>query len=57
MKTVPLFLLLEDIVYRMKQIDVDEMDADYEQYLQRERDKPPETHEADKKSASDGKDA
>lgn len=42
MKTVPLskvFMILRDIAY---QIDVDELDADYEQYLQRERDKPPE---------------
>lgn len=40
MKTVPLnkvFMILRDIAY---QIDVDELDADYEQYLQRERDKP-----------------
>ncbi|WP_288746455.1 hypothetical protein [uncultured Enterococcus sp.] len=45
MKTVPLstvFLLLRDIAYKMRQIDVDELDADYEQHLQRERDKPPE---------------
>jgi len=59
-KTVPLslvFLLLRDIAYKMQTIDVDELDADFEQHLQRERDKPPETHEADKKSASDGKDA
>lgn len=57
MKTVPLsqvFLMLRDIAY---QIDVDELDADYEQYLRRERDKPPDTPEADKKSDSDGKDA
>lgn len=57
MKTVPLstvFMILRNIYY---QIDVDELDADYEQYLQRERDKPPEPHETDNKSASDGKDA
>lgn len=57
MKTVPLskvFMILRDIAY---QIDVDELDADYEQLLQRERDKPPERHEADNQSVSDGKDA
>lgn len=57
MKTVPLstvFMILRDIAY---QIDVDELDADYEQYLQRERDKPPDSHEADNQSVSDGKDA
>lgn len=57
MKTVPLsqvFLMLRDIAY---QINVDELDADYEQYLRIERDKPPDTPEADKKSDSDGKDA
>ncbi len=45
MKTVPLstvFMLLRDIAYKMQRIDVDELDADYEQHLQRERDKPPE---------------
>lgn len=45
MKTVPLstvFMLLHDIAYKMQQIDVDELDADYEQHLQRERNKPPE---------------
>ena len=59
MKTVPLstvFLLLRDIAYKMRQIDVDELDADYEQHLQRERDKPPESHEAGNQSVSDGKD-
>lgn len=57
MKTVPLskvFMILRNIYY---QIDVDELEADYEQYLQRERDKPPDSHEADNQSASDGKDA
>lgn len=57
MKTVPLskvFMILRDIAY---QIDVDELDADYEQHLQRERDKPPEEHLTDSKSDSDGKDA
>lgn len=57
MKTIPLskvFMILRDIAY---QIDVDELDADYEQHLQRERDKPPETHSTDTKSVSDGKDA
>lgn len=57
MKTVPLsqvFLMLRDIAY---QINVDELDADYEQHLQRERDKPPGKREADKKPDSDGKDA
>lgn len=57
MKTVPLsrvFMILRDIAY---QIDVDELDADYEQFLQRERDKPPETHSTDNQSVSDGKDA
>lgn len=57
MKTVPLstvFMILRDIAY---QIDVDELDADYEQHLQRERDKPPEPHLKDTKSVSDGKDA
>lgn len=57
MITIPLFLILEDITYRMKQVDVDELDADYEQHLQRERDKPPEPHETDEQSASDGKEA
>ncbi|MGX7328270.1 hypothetical protein [Enterococcus bulliens] len=50
MKTVPLstvFLLLCDIAYKMHRIDVDELDADYEQHLQRERDKPPEKHSTD----------
>lgn len=62
MKTVPLstvFMLLRDIAYKMQRIDVDELDADYEQHLQRERDKPPEL--IDKpipiQSDSDGKDA
>ncbi len=57
MKTVPLshvFMILRNISY---QIDVDELDADYEQYLQRERDKPPEPHLIDNKSVIDGKDA
>lgn len=57
MKTVPLsrvFMILRDIAY---QIDVDELDADYEQHLQRERDKPPEPHTTDNQSVSDGKDA
>lgn len=56
MKTVPLskvFMILRDIAY---QIDVDELDADYEQYLKWERDKPPEEHSTDPKSVSDGKD-
>ena len=60
MKTVPLstvFLLLRDIAYKMQRIDVDELDADYEQHLKRERDKPPETHSTDHKSDSGGKDA
>ena len=62
MKTVPLstvFLLLRDIAYEMRQIDVDELDADYEQHLQRERDKPPDNRlEIDTvKPASGGKDA
>lgn len=42
MKTVPLshvFMILKDIAY---QINVDELDADYEQHLKWERDKPPE---------------
>ncbi len=57
MKTVPLstiFMILQNIYY---QIDVDELDADYEQHLQRERDKPPEPQLTDNKSVSDGKDA
>lgn len=57
MKTVPLstvFMILQNIYY---QIDVDELDADYEQHLKRERDKPPEKHTTDTKSVSDGKDA
>lgn len=57
MKTVPLskvFMILQNISY---QIDVDELDADYEQYLKWERDKPPETHLTDNQSVSDGKDA
>lgn len=60
MKTVPLstvFLLLRDIAYKMHQIDVDELDADYEQHLQRERDKPPELFDESNQSDSDGKDA
>lgn len=62
MKTVPLstvFLLLHDIAYKMRQIDVDELDADYEQHLQRERDKPPDNRlEIDTvKPASGRKDA
>lgn len=60
MKTVPLstvFLLLRDIAYKMHQIDVDELDADYEQHLQRERDKPPELIAITSKSDSGGKDA
>lgn len=60
MKTVPLstvFLLLRDIAYKMRQIDVDELDADYEQHLQRERDKPPESIAINSKSDSGGKDA
>lgn len=47
-------MILRDIAY---QIDVDELDADYEQHLQRERDKPPEKRSADDKSDSGGKDA
>ena len=57
MKTVPLnkvFMILRNIYY---QIDVDELDADYEQHLKIERDKPPEPHTADTESDSDGKDA
>lgn len=59
MKTVPLsqvFLMLRDIAY---QINVDELDADYEQHLQRERDKPPDNRlEIDTvKPDSGGKDA
>jgi len=57
MKTVPLnklFIIISNISY---QIDVDELDADYEQYLQIERDKPPELYSTDTKSDSDGKDA
>ena len=57
MKTVPLstvFMILRNIYY---QIDVDELDADYEQHLQRERDKPPELFDESNQSASDGKDA
>ena len=57
MKTVPLskvFMILRNIAY---QIDVDELDADYEQFLQRERDKPPEPYLTDTESDSDGKDA
>lgn len=60
MKTVPLstvFLLLRDIAYKMHQTDVDELDADYEQHLQRERDKPPESFDESNQSDSDGKDA
>jgi len=62
MKTVPLstvFLLLRDIAYKMQRIDVDELDADYEQHLQREHDKPPDNRlEIDTvKPASGGKDA
>ena len=60
MKTVPLstvFLLLHDIDYEMHRIDVDELDADYEQHLQRERDKPPELIGKPIQSDSDGKDA
>ena len=64
MKTVLLstvFMLLWDIAYKMRQIDVDELDADYEQHLQRERDKPPDSKPVEfdqfKKSASGGKDA
>lgn len=58
MKTVPLstvFLLLRDIAYKMRQIDVDELDADYEQHLQRERDKPPELIDKPIQSDSGGK--
>lgn len=47
-------MILRDIAY---QIDVDELDADYEQHLQRERDKPPEPYTTDTKSVSGGKDA
>ena len=57
MKTVPLshvFMILKDIAY---QINVDELDADYEQHLQRERDKPPESTITPNKSDSGGKDA
>ncbi|MDN6491108.1 MAG: hypothetical protein L0K14_00265 [Leuconostoc sp.] len=57
MKTVPLshvFMILRDIAY---QINVDELDADYEQHLQRERDKPPESTITPNKSDSGGKDA
>lgn len=60
MKTVPLstvFLLLRDIAYKMQRIDVDELDADYEQHLQRERDKPPEATITPNKPDSGGKDA
>lgn len=60
MKTVPLstvFLLLRDIAYKIQQIDVDELDADYEQHLQRERDKPPEMNSTSNQSDSGGKDA
>lgn len=60
MKTVPLstvFLLLRDIAYKMRQIDVDELDADYEQHLKRERDKPPKLIDKPIQSDSDGKDA
>lgn len=60
MKTVPLstvFLLLRDIAYKMQLIDVDELDADYEQHLQRERDKPPEMNSTSNQSDSGGKDA
>lgn len=60
MKTVPLstvFMLLRDIAYKMHRIDVDELDADYEQHLQRERDKPPELIDESIQSDSDGKDA
>lgn len=60
MKTVPLstvFLLLRDIAYKMRQIDVDELDADYEQHLQRERDKPPELTSTSNQPDSGGKDA
>lgn len=60
MKTVPLstvFLLLRDIAYKMRQIDVDELDADYEQHLQRECDKPPESIAITSKPDSGGKDA
>lgn len=61
MKTVPLstvFLLLRDIAYKIQRIDVDELDANYEQHLQRERDKPPDNRlEIDTvKSDSGGKD-
>ncbi|WP_288746391.1 hypothetical protein [uncultured Enterococcus sp.] len=59
MKTVPLstvFLLLRDIAYKMQRIDVDELDADYEQHLQRERDKPPESIAITSKSDSGRKD-
>lgn len=57
MKTVPLshvFMILRDIAY---QINVDELDADYEQHLQRERDKPPELIDKPIQSDSDRKDA
>lgn len=57
MKTVPLsqvFLMLRDISY---QINVDELDADYEQHLQRERYKPPELIDEPNQSDSDGKDS
>lgn len=47
-------MILQNIYY---QIDVDELDADYEQHLKRERDKPPEKHSTDNQSVSDGKDA
>lgn len=60
MKTVPLsmvLLLLRDIAYKMQRIDVDELDADYEQHLQRERDKPPELTSASNQPESGGKDA
>jgi hypothetical protein len=60
MKTVPLstvLMLLHDIAYKMRRIDVDELDADYEQHLQRERDKPPESTITPNKSDSGGKDA
>ena len=60
MKTIPLstvFLLLRDIAYKMQRIDVDELDADYEQHLKRERDKPPELTSTSNQPGSGGKEA
>lgn len=57
MKTVPLshvFMILRDIAY---QINVDELDADYEQHLKWERDKPPELTSTSNQPGSGGKEA